>query len=208
MLSVRRRYAAVSLCVVTALATGGTAAAQAPPMTLASPEFANDGPLPLSTINNITYNNANLCTVSGAAGGDQSPDLVWAGVPPGTRSFALVLFDATASFTHWGIYNLRGDTRELPANAGAPGASPYGTQIVDDAGVQGYYGPCPPPNYPPNRHHYVFTLYALDMRLRPPGSANYPPDGGSLYQSLITAGMGGHILATASLTGLYSNTPP
>jgi Raf kinase inhibitor-like YbhB/YbcL family protein len=176
-------------------------------MTLASPAFANDRVLPPSTINNIQYDGANVCTVSGAAGGDQSPPLVWADVPAGTRSQALVLFDATASFTHWGIYNMPGSTRELPANAGAPGASPYGTQIVDDGGVVGYYGPCPPPNYPPNRHHYVFTLYALDIRLKPPGSANYPTNSESLFEALIAAGMGGHILATTTLTGLYSNTP-
>jgi Raf kinase inhibitor-like YbhB/YbcL family protein len=206
MLSVQRCALPTSLCLLAAIAAPD-AAAQTAPMVLASPDFSNDGFLPLSAINNITYNNANICTVSGATGGDQSPPLVWADVPPGTRTLALVLFDATASFTHWGIYDIPGRTRELPANAGAPGASPYGTQILDDGNVTGYYGPCPPPDYPPNRHRYVFTLYALGTRLRPAGSANYPTNAESLFQALIAAGAASQILATATLTGLYTNTP-
>ena len=56
-------------------------------------------------------------------------------------------------------------------------------------------------------HHYVFTVYALDIELRLPSSANFPANAETLYQALIVAGRERHILATATLTGLYSTAP-
>jgi hypothetical protein len=208
MLSVRKGVYSVALCVLVGTGAANTpAAAQWAPLYLASPDFTNGSILPLSTINNIVSNNVNACTANGAAGGDQSPPLFWGNVPYGTRYFALVLFDVTASFTHWGIYNIPAYYSGLPANAGAAGNTPYGTQIVDDGGVTGYFGPCPPANLPPDTHRYVFTLYALDKPVNPPGSVNFPTNSESLFQALLDAGLGGHVLATATLTGLYSSTP-
>ena len=60
----------------------------------------------------------------------------------------------------------------------------------------------------PDTHHYRFTVYALDIKLNLPSSANFPATAETLYQALIEAGMRGHILESASLTGLYSTTPP
>ena len=129
-----------------------------------SATFENDSTLPISVINNITippgFPNAgsNGCSIDGAPGGNESPELSWTDAPRSTRSFAVVAFDETANFTHWGMYNIPADTTELPQNAGVAGST-LGEQVLNDSsnGAE-YYGPCPPPNYPPNVHHYVFTV--------------------------------------------------
>ncbi|HTU48113.1 MAG TPA: YbhB/YbcL family Raf kinase inhibitor-like protein [Bryobacteraceae bacterium] len=175
---------------------------------LHSTTFRNDSILPIITINNIVVNGKNSCSINGAPGGNKSPELSWSGTPPGTRSFVVTLYDATAAFTHWGMYNISGDVAGLPMNAGVAGSS-YGAQIVNDFYVGAEYdGPCPPANVEPFVHHYVFTVYALDTELDLPSSANFPANAETLYQALIEAGKCRHILASASLTGLYSTTKP
>jgi Raf kinase inhibitor-like YbhB/YbcL family protein len=62
----------------------------------------------------------------------------------------------------------------------------------------GYDGPCPPWN-DEIRHRYVFTVFALDVeRLPVEGKFNGPQ---------VREAMRGHILAQASLAGLYSLNP-
>lgn len=62
----------------------------------------------------------------------------------------------------------------------------------------GYDGPCPPWN-DERPHRYVFTLYALDIpRLSVEGAFD---------KHAVLAAMRGHILAEASITGLYSLNP-
>jgi Raf kinase inhibitor-like YbhB/YbcL family protein len=174
---------------------------------LHSAAFLNDGTPPLSMILNNQSNGMNTCTASGAAGGDQSPELYWTDIPSGTRSFVVVLYDTTASFTHWGMYNISANLNELPQNAGAPG-SRYGTQIENDFDLgQQYDGPCPPAGVAPEIHTYAFTVYALSTTLNLPGSANFPANGETLYHALIAAGERGQILGQASLSALYSATP-
>jgi Raf kinase inhibitor-like YbhB/YbcL family protein len=169
--------------------------------------FRNNSTLPISTIHNNIVNNVNTCSVNGSPGGNQSPELSWTGVPDHTESFVVVAYDVTASFTHWGMYNISGNEPGLPANAGAPGGT-YGTQVYNDFFIAPEYdGPCPPANVAPFVHHYVFTVYALDIKLDLPGSTNFPANAETLYQALIDAGQKNHILASASITGLYSTTP-
>ncbi len=62
----------------------------------------------------------------------------------------------------------------------------------------GYDGCCPPWN-DAIVHHYVFTLYALDI-------AKVPVDGIFKAPAVLDA-IKGHILAQASITGLYSLNP-
>jgi Raf kinase inhibitor-like YbhB/YbcL family protein len=120
----------------------------------------------------------------------------------------VVLYDVTASFTHWGMYNISGNVTQLPENAGKAG-SPYGLQVENDFGLgQEYDGPCPPANVAPDTHKYVFTVYALNTKIGLPGSANFPANGETLYHALIRAGEQNEILGEASLLGLYSSTPP
>ncbi len=62
----------------------------------------------------------------------------------------------------------------------------------------GYDGPCPPWN-DEILHHYVFTLYALDSA-RCPVSGMFK--GGDVLKAIE-----GHVLAKASLTGIYTLNP-
>jgi Raf kinase inhibitor-like YbhB/YbcL family protein len=175
---------------------------------LHSTTFSSDSTLPISTILNNQVNGVNTCSASGAAGYDESPELSWTGVPRGTQSFVVVLYDVTASFTHWGMYNIGGNVTQLPENAGKAGNS-YGLQVEKDFGLgQEYDGPCPPANVAPDTHKYVFTVYALKTKIGLPGSANFPANGETLYHALIRAGQQDQILGEASLAGLYSSTPP
>jgi Raf kinase inhibitor-like YbhB/YbcL family protein len=173
-----------------------------------STTFSNDTTLPLSMINNIpTTSGTNSCTPDGMPGGNQSPELSWEHPKYGTKSFIVVVYDVTAAFTHWGMYNIPGTATGLPENAGAVGSA-YGDQIVNDflANAQ-YDGPCPPAGVTPVVHQYLLTVYDLDTMLTLPSSANFPAVAETLYQALISAGRRGHILATASLVGLYSSAP-
>lgn len=200
----------VSAAVALGLSAAG-ASAQEPStpeaFRLTSTTFSNDSTLPLSTILNNQVNGVNTCSANGEPGGDESPELSWTGAPRGTRSFVVVLYDVTASFTHWGMYNITPDVNHLPENAGQAG-SHYGPQIENDfdLGMQ-YDGPCPPANVAPDAHKYVFTVYALGTTLDLPSSTNFPANAETLYHALIAAGRKQQILASASLTGYYSSTP-
>jgi phosphatidylethanolamine-binding protein (PEBP) family uncharacterized protein len=90
-------------------------------------------------------------------GADQPPELSWTHAPGGTRSFVVIAYDVTASFTHWGVYNVSGNATGLPENAGVAGST-YGQQVSSDFGDISYDGPCPPPQFTPVSHHYVFTV--------------------------------------------------
>lgn len=177
---------------------------------VSSTTFSNGTTLPLSMINNIpnSMGTANSCTPNGAAGGDQSPELSWTHAKRGTKSFVVVVYDVTAAFTHWGMYNIPASATGLPENAGVAGST-YGDQIVNDFfSAAQYDGPCPPAGVSPDVHQYLFTVYDLDTTLTLPWSPNFPAVAETLYQALIEAGRQRHILASASLIGLYSSTPP
>jgi len=197
----------VLACICTASALAQNVANYPDNFQLHSSEFVNQGILPLTAVFNNQVNGVNSCSANGAAGGNQSPELFWTGALWGTQSYMIVLYDVTASLTHWGMYNIDGRTMELPANAGVAGNT-YGMQIVNDfnSGTE-YNGPCPPANVAPEAHQYVFAIYALKATLHLPTSANFPANKETLYHALINAGEKGDILGTASLTGYYSSTP-
>src|SRR6516162_3067298 len=121
-------------------------------MVLTSTTFSDGGTIPLSAV-------WNQCSAY-PGGANQSPQLSWTGAPNKTRSFIVVMYDVTASFTHWGMYNVASSTTSLPQNAGVVGST-YGTQIYNDFGDPSYDGPCPPTTMTPLSHQYVVTVYAL-----------------------------------------------
>ena len=162
-----------------------------------STTFSNGGTLPLIMV-------WNQCPFY-PGGGNQSPELSWTHAPGNTRSFVVIAYDPTAAFTHWGMYNISPKATGLPENAGVPGSS-FGQQVLNDYGVgdSSYDGPCPPPTLNPANHHYVFTVYALDIVLPTlPTFGDFLPNGETLYHALIAAGRHGHILATASTDGFF-----
>ena len=176
---------------------------------LSSSTFDNDTFLPISAIFNMFPPNSttNECSIDGSLGGDKSPALSWTRPRGNTRSFVVILYDETAAYTHWGMYNISPSLTGLPQNAGVPD-SQYGQQVGNDvSGGAQYDGPCPPSGVEPFVHRYVFTVFALDTLLDVPSSANFPARAAALYQALVQAGRDGDILESASITGLYSTTP-
>jgi Raf kinase inhibitor-like YbhB/YbcL family protein len=101
----------------------------------------------------------------GCSGANVSLPLVWRDAPADAKSLALTMFDPDAptgsGFWHWLVVNLPPSTTSLPEGAGEPGNAklpPGAVQARGDAGVAGYFGPCPPPGDP---HRYVFTIFAV-----------------------------------------------
>jgi Raf kinase inhibitor-like YbhB/YbcL family protein len=134
--------------------------------------------------------------MAGECGGEnRSPQLAWSDAPRGTKSFALVMRDPDApipgGFYHWVVYDLPAGTQRLSADAKLP-ANELG---VTSSGKQGYYGPCPPPG---PEHHYVLTLYALDLGQI---GGRQPLDAAQLQRALD-----GHILGRAVLQGTESRS--
>ena len=131
-------------------------------------------------------------------GNDSAPPLAWADVPPGTRSFALIVDDPDApdpkapkmTYVHWVLYDIPASASGLPEGA-TRRELPNGTREgLNDWKRQGYGGPCPPIG----RHRYFFKLYALDTvlpELTPPSKA------------VLEAAMDDHVLAKAELIGTY-----
>ena len=133
---------------------------------------------------------ANVYTRCG--GGNVSPALQWHDAPAGTKGYAVTMYDPDASFWHWIIFDIPVGAHGLNADAGAPrsGNAPGdAAQLPNDFGDHGYSGPCPPPGKP---HHYVITVYALDV----------PELGLTAHFSRndALAGIRKHTLAKATLT--------
>jgi Raf kinase inhibitor-like YbhB/YbcL family protein len=178
---------AVAGCARTGLETMTPPEQTAPPLTgdmsftLTSTAFADGAEIPVK----YSCNGQNI-----------SPALDWSGSPAGTASFALIMDDLDAVYTHWVIFNLPPDIQGLPE------AVPKDEELADGAlqgktgsgGVgypTGYFGPCPPKGPP---HHYRFTLYALDTLLDLTAGAS---------KAELLQAIQGHILGQAQLIGIY-----
>lgn len=123
-------------------------------------------------------------------------------------------------FYHWLLIDLPADALPIEKGEFASGVTPKGKggaltprgarQGVNDftqwfaadhdmsGDYFGYDGPCPPWN-DELAHRYVFTLYALDIDA-------LPVAGGFNGADAVKA-MDGHVLASASLSGLYTLNP-
>ncbi len=104
----------------------------------------------------------------GCHGGNVSPSLHWTNPPPGTKSFAITVYDPDAptgsGWWHWVMFDIPADVRSLPKGAGDSGSgkAPEGAiQSRTDFGKPGYGGPCPPAGDRP--HRYTFTVHALKV---------------------------------------------
>jgi len=149
--------------------------------TISSPAFENGTGIP---------------SVYTCQGRDISPPLSWSGIPSGTRSLALTVFDPDApdpanprmTWVHWVLYNLPPDSSGIDEGAGIlPPGTCHG---LNDWHRTGYGGPCPPIG----RHRYFFRLFALDCQL---------PDLGQPSMKELLRAMKGHVLGEAELMGTY-----
>jgi hypothetical protein len=121
-------------------------------------------------------------------------------------------------FTHWALVDIDAATRSVERGAFSDSVTPKGKSgrsnrpfegVNDYTGwfagdpemggtYTGYDGPCPPWN-DSLIHHYVFTLYALDV-----DSLGLI---GDFTASDVEEAMKGHIIDTARLTGTYTLNP-
>ena len=96
----------------------------------------------------------------------------------------------------------RGKPGPQAAHGARQGINNYTDWFAGDHDMRGDYhgydGPCPPWN-DEVVHHYVFTVYALDIDSLPITGKFGGPE--------VRAAMQGHILAEASLTGTYTLNP-
>src|SRR5712692_6452456 len=140
---------------------GGQAGAPGPAMTLTTAAFPDGGPIPAK------YTQA----------GDQiSPALTWMNAPPGTASFVLHMHDLEVvrnhtleDQLHWLLWNIPGSTTGLPEGVPRGADLPDGSHQISASGPV-YRGPGAPANGP--MHHYTFELFALDVKLDVPASAD------------------------------------
>ena len=128
-------------------------------------------------------------------GEDISPPLEWGEPPQKTQAFVLIVDDPDAPggvFTHWVLFNIPGDVRQLGEGVPAQERLQSGAlQGKNDFGRIGYGGPCPPRG---PAHRYRFTAYALDKTLDlKPG----------ISKKQLLDGMKGHVLAQGQLMGTY-----
>jgi Raf kinase inhibitor-like YbhB/YbcL family protein len=108
----------------------------------------------------------------GCTGGNRSPELRWSGIPTGTKSFAITVYDPDAptgsGWWHWVVFNIPATVRSLAGNSGDVNLSvlPVGAiQSRTDFGTAGFGGACPPAG--DGEHRYEFTVWALDVEALP-----------------------------------------
>ncbi|GAC1356836.1 MAG: hypothetical protein NVS2B12_26890 [Ktedonobacteraceae bacterium] len=152
--------------------------------TLASPDFKDGKPLPATSEFGGGF---------GCSGKNIAPSLYWKNVPTGSKSFALVMNDLDAAiaggFHHWIVYNIPAKAHVLKGNA------PY-TEGTNSLSTHAYFGPCPPATS--QIHHYVFTLYALDV--------DNIATAGLTYDNLIQA-ISGHVVGAVTIVGTFHRDP-
>ena len=135
---------------------------------------------------------------TGCGGENVSPQLAWRNAPAGTKSIAITCFDPDAptgsGYWHWVVFDVPASVTRLEAGAGGSGAPGGGRTGYNDFGVNTYAGPCPPKDDEP--HHYIFTVYALDVpKLDGAGQ-------GTTGATLVFL-MRGHVLAMGRISGRF-----
>ena len=158
-----------------------------PPFTLMSTSFKNSSTMQIQQ------------AYTQAGGPNISPELYWTNPPAGVKSYALTVYDPDAGkgkgWWHWLQLGIPAATTQLPLGYGRRQVSEMDPGFVvctNSFGNTGYSGPCPPAGDPP--HHYIFTLYALNVAQLPPCSDS-PPD--------VNKDIQAHSIGKAVLTGLY-----
>lgn len=132
-------------------------------------------------------------------GEDLSPELIWSGLPKGTKELALIVDDPDAPtpepWVHWLICKIPAEAAGLAEGIPAEGhleMPPGAVQGKNSWGTVGYRGPAPPEGH--GTHHYHFKLYALDAAL---------DVGPGLEKKALLDAMSGHVLSHRELVGTY-----
>ena len=155
---------------------------------LSSSGFADNAPLARKYAGNDKSN-------PNCVGENISPPLAWSNPPPGTKSFALIVFDpegrSGVGVVHWIAYGIPATaTGFSEGEVSKPSPKYVGGKSTRN--LPTYSGPCTPPG---GWHHYTFTLIATDLE----PTALQP---GMTRDELLTA-LNGHALGAAGLIGRF-----
>jgi len=172
-------------------------------LTLAAPAMAHAAGFKLESPTvkaGSTLTEAQVFNGFGCTGKNVSPALKWSGAPPGTKGYAVTVYDPDAptgsGWWHWVVYNVPGSASGLPEGAGSADGKtlpPGSAQGRTDFGAPGFGGACPPQGDKP--HRYIFTVYALKT-----DKLDVPPDAtAALVGFMINANK----LGQASFTAKY-----
>ena len=183
----------ISMTSIVSAQNTGRGGTPTPPMILTIPGFPDFGVIP------VKFSQA----APGAAPGEgTSPAMSWANAPAGTQSFFLHFHDldlarnkTTDDQAHWVLWN-------VPATAtGLPEGVPKGLQLPDGSYQMSatgpmYRGPGAAASGP--LHHYIFELYALDIKLDVKPAAD-----AFETRALVMKAIQGHIIGKAAYGGLF-----
>jgi Raf kinase inhibitor-like YbhB/YbcL family protein len=131
------------------------------PATTAAPATTESAPVLLEySIGDIE--DGGTIPVAFTCDGENAPPIVTiTNVPEGVLQLAMVVDDPDAPtvdpFVHWLVYNIPGNSSGF---SDEDSELAYG---VNDAGLDGWFGPCPPQGDGP--HEYAFVVYGLNQQL-------------------------------------------
>jgi len=117
-----------------------------------SPTIPENGTIPLKYV------------MPGAGGQNVSPPLKWEGIPSGTKSLVLLMYDRhpiADNWIHWIVINIPTSVTEFPEGASGRTITSPARELINSYGFSGYGGPQPPSGT--GQHPYVFRLYALSV---------------------------------------------
>lgn len=145
---------------------------------LSSPDVADGGTLPKDYTGD---------------GASATLPLEWAGVPNGTKSFALIMHHVAPDQTkwYWILYDIPATTAKLPKNVANVGT-------LGNNSVNGRCEYAPPHSKGPGEKMYIYTLYALSSPVKIDAK---PAD---VTRDVLLAAIKDKVLASAELRVVYS----
>jgi hypothetical protein len=190
------RPTAIKSGLLSLLLAGGLAlspiSARAQVLTLTSSAVADNGTLAIKNACGDKTRSPNC------VGENVSPPLAWSGVPAGTKSFALLLFDpegrAPSGVSHMVLYGIPVSVTGFAEGAlGQPSDKFVGGKSTMGKAV--YTGPGTPPGT--DWHHYTWTLIAtdLDPKALQPG----------LTRDQLADALKGHVKGSAGLVTRFKH---
>ena len=181
------------------LCAAGRAQAQEKYFDLTSTTFRDGQMMPRKVANSRANDPQNPNCI----GDNVSPQLSWVNPPPGTRSFAFLMFDPEGrgggGVIHWVAYGIPASVTGFAEGEVSKVSSNY-VGGKSRQGVGHYSGPCTPRNSKPR--HYTFVLIATDLEPNalPPGLTKE-----ELTARIVPSGPVRHDKGAAGLVGLFAH---